>query len=71
MNREDEQVCRACRKSKHFIHFQHVRCSDSTEEHEVCTNCKSAFLTLQYGFLGKLSNPNKYEDIVCKLYSEF
>ena len=69
MSRENEQVCRICEKLKHFIHFQHIRCSDSTEEYEVCTDCKSNFLTLQYGFLGLLDNSHKYEDLICKLYA--
>ncbi len=66
---DDIHTCRACGGSKHFIHFQHVRCSDSTEEYEVCTDCKSAFLTMQYGFLGILKAQGKYEDLICKLYA--
>ncbi len=64
-------VCQVCKEDLADILFQHVKCSDSTEEHEVCTNCKSDFLTLQYGFLGKLGLPNKYKKLIRRLYGGF
>ncbi len=39
-------VCPVCKKTKHYMSFQHIRHCQSAEEVEVCTDCKSDFIKI-------------------------